>query len=146
MAGRIVLTPAAVTGGTGWSAGLWTKDPAAAGSVGLCSNIPPGGGVSTGPGGGTFATDQAGFSSIYWGTNILMVNVGPEIHGNGTGTLTVSAFESITLYRAGDGNKREYRTADATGGTQLSDKSITWNWAETTPVFIAGLPSVLYIK
>ena len=50
MAGSVVITPAALTGGTGYSAGIWTADPAAGGLAGDSSNIPPGGmvGISSG--------------------------------------------------------------------------------------------------
>jgi hypothetical protein len=150
MAGVLTIQPFNVTNGTGWSLGKWTNDPPAAGVVWSAgANIPPGGvGRALGGGGqnvngtGQFDKVDGGVSSVYWGTNVLYVNIGPEIHATSTSTLTQDSFESITISEDAKGQTFTYKTrgGDITPTYSLnSDKSATWSWAQTTPVFVTGL-------
>ncbi len=156
MADTIVMIPGDTTQGTGWSAGLWTKDPTAAGTLegSQFINLAGFGSISsTGPiqqlVGANYTTTNGtntagGLSAIYWGTNNLMINVGPEIHATGTQTLSQSSFTGVEFVNANTGLFQTYLTASASSYSLNSDKSATWTFADTTQAFILGQPVALY--
>lgn len=154
----IVMVPATLAGnGTGWSTGIFTNDPAAGGSVeGSNSiNLPGFGSIA----GVQYNTSQSnagavttvgtntagGLSAVYWGTNNVMVNVGPEVHATTTSTLTQNSFESLTCVGA-NGLTRTYTAASASSYSLNSDKSATWTFSETNQAFVNGLPVALLFK
>lgn len=153
MSGVITIIPAGLTGGTGWSQGVWTNDPAATGSIqGVPGgDIPPGGVCRAGGGGGGYpdAKVNGGLSSVYQATSVLYVNIGPEIHATSTSTLTQDSFESITIPQNTQGLSLTYKTR---GGDQActytlnSDKSATWSWPVTPLIFVNGLPQDVFFK
>lgn len=152
MAGVLNINPAALTGGTGWSQGVWTNDPSATGSIwSVGGDIPPGGVCRAGGGGGGYPDAKAngGVSSVYWATSVLYVNIGPEIHATSTQTLTQDSFESITLPRDANGQGYTYKTRGGDIAVTYSlnaDKSATWSWGQSVPSFVGGLIAGVVFK
>ena len=157
MADTIVMIPGNTTQGTGWSSALFTKDPTAAGSLEGDQFINlPGFGSTAGAGGvqqllalsGTYTvtgtTTAGGLSAVYWGTNNLMVNVGPEIHAAGTQTLAQTSWTGIRFVNATTGLTETYLTASASSYSLNADKSATWTFSDTNQAFILGQPVALY--